>query len=127
MTLAVPETQFLSSSSAKRAFREAESLLADLSFRNEEELHAALARVAESFEFDLPAFVLTRRGQSLLPPEEAALLRKEPSVYRHAPNLPSFWSIGFKHEWLVRWSFRRELSDSDLLSLEAARLVISQK
>jgi sigma-B regulation protein RsbU (phosphoserine phosphatase) len=128
MLFAPPETQFLLASSAKRAFRAAESLLADLSFRNEEELlHAALERVAESLDFDFPAFVLTRRGQLFLPPEEAALLRREPSVYRHAPSLPSFWSIGFKHEWLVRWTFRRELSDSDLLSLEAARLVISQK
>ncbi len=141
-----PELQLFShpAASPKQAFRSAELLLNDLSFRDElRDLRDAVERIRAGFPTDSPpgaalylkdGFVFRRLDEvhafdapAALGIEETNHLRQEVSSYGMDGRNAAIWNVGGRREWVVSWRFFRAFSNDEVVVLEAIRLALNQK
>jgi serine phosphatase RsbU (regulator of sigma subunit) len=128
----------------KDAFRAAEILLSDLTFRDElADLREAAQRIRGGFPTDTPpgAAIYLKDGfcfrrleeldafdsPSVLGPEESEQLRNDVSVYGFTRASAAIWNVGGRREWVISWHFSRAFSNDEVIALEAVRLALNQK
>ncbi|MGH9442918.1 MAG: PP2C family protein-serine/threonine phosphatase [Thermoanaerobaculia bacterium] len=128
----------------KHAFRAAELLLDDLTFRNElADLREAVVRICDGLRSDESpgAAIYLRDGfffrrldevrfpgaPAALAPDQTEQLRHDASAYGFDGRGAATWNVGGRREWVVSWQFSRAFSNDEVVALEAVRLALNQK
>lgn len=128
----------------KDAFRAAELLLSDLTFRNElADLREAAGRICGAFRGDgSPGVAIYLKdgysfrrldefgapdSPAILGPEESEQVRNDVSAYGFGRASAAIWNVGGRREWVVSWHFSRAFSNEEVISLEAVRLALNQR
>ena len=134
----------LTAAGPKDAFRAAELLLCDLTFRDElADLRQAAERICAGFRSDAPlgaaiylrdGFSFRRLEQVRAPEAPAELgageteqIRQDVSAYGFSRSPAAIWNVGGRREWAVSWHFARAFSNDEVVALEAVRLALNQR